>query len=412
MSREESAATAPSRPPQLRRSSSAGVDVGRGMGKHSREPTGSDHSGSNKVGAASLLSSKAGAAAATLAAAAPPSSLVLELLVHDNLTLGLLRRRLKHELLQTGLVLPRVSYRSMELLRGSTLLEGEATTIRELQISGDAPLAVRLLRPGAERDKRDRDTREAKHERLSALPGYLISNSNHYTGVLFEVLRAFARSAGVVEQAWAVLMRVPSWSLRLVSLQRPEAVQWRKEMSLLDRQPMRVLYTMQAVCAKLLPADVPEPRAASVQQMALWKQRFMGHGFITLFETFVQLAASPLPDALHAQMLSTCLAVVRACLVGYLHSAHILPGAAATAAAAAAAAAPPPPRRDVSTTELASAAVGVARRPGRGARERHVRSGEKTGATAERPPKARPRPRTPRTHRSDTPPAPRAPHRA
>ena len=86
--------------------------------------------------------------------------------------------------------------------------------------------------------------------------------------------------------------------------------------------------------------------------------------------------------------------------------------AAATAAAAAAAAAPPPPRRDVSTTELASAAVGVARRPGRGARERHVRSGEKTGATAERPPKARPRPRTPRTHRSDTPPAPRAPHRA
>ena len=85
---------------------------------------------------------------------------------------------------------------------------------------------------------------------------------------------------------------------------------------------------------------------------------------------------------------------------------------AATAAAAAAAAAPPPPRRDVSTTELASAAVGVARRPGRGARERHVRSGEKTGATAERPPKARPRPRIPRTHRSDTLPAPRAPHRA
>ena len=337
----ESAANPSSRPPQLRRSSSAGVDVGRGMGgtsKHSREPS-RDHSGSSKAGgAASLLSSKAGAAAATLAAAAaaaPPSSLVLELLVHDNLTLGLLRRRLKHELLQTGLVMPRVSYRSMELLRGGTLLEGEATTIRELQISGDAPLAVRLLRPGAEREKRDRDSsREAKHERLSALPGYLISHSNHYTGVLFEVLRAFARSAGVVEQAWAVLMRVPSWSLRLASLQRPEAVQWRREMSLLDRQPMRVLYTMQAVCAKLLPADVPEPRAASVQQMALWKQRFMGHGFITLFETFVQLAASPLPDALHAQMLSTCLAVVRACLVGYLHNAHILPAAAAAAAAA------------------------------------------------------------------------------
>ena len=86
--------------------------------------------------------------------------------------------------------------------------------------------------------------------------------------------------------------------------------------------------------------------------------------------------------------------------------------AAAATAAAAAAAAPPPPRRDVSTMELASAAVGVARRPGRGARERHVRSGEKTGATAERPPKARPRPRTPRTHRSDTLPAPRVPHRA
>ena len=41
----------------------------------------------------------------------------------------------------------------------------------------------------------------------------------------------------VVEPAWAVLMRVPSWSLRVSSLQRPEAVAWRRSRLIQPRPP-------------------------------------------------------------------------------------------------------------------------------------------------------------------------------
>ena len=84
---------------------------------------------------------------------------------------------------------------------------------------------------------------------------------------------------------------------------------------------MRALYTMQVVCAKLLPVEVPhDSYGAAVQQMASWKARFMAHGFVTLFETFVALASMARSDSLHMTMLTTSLSVVKACLVGYLHA--------------------------------------------------------------------------------------------
>ena len=111
----------------------------------------------------------------------------------------------------------------------------------------------------------------------------LIAASNFYTDVLFAVLRAFARCKEVVAPAWALLLRVPTHVGRLQALQRPEAVDWRAEVDVLERQPMRALYTMQVVCAKLLPVEVPhDSYGAAVQQMASWKARFMAHGFVTL----------------------------------------------------------------------------------------------------------------------------------
>ena len=117
------------------------------------------------------------------------------------------------------------------------------------------------------------------------------------------------------------LLRVPTHVGWLQALQRPEAVDWRAEVDVLERQPMRALYTMQVVCAKLLPVEVPhDSYGAAVQQMASWKARFMAHGFVTLFETFVALASMARSDSLHMTMLTTSLSVVKACLVGYLHA--------------------------------------------------------------------------------------------
>ena len=114
-------------------------------------------------------------------------------------------------------------------------------------------------------------------------------------------------------------MRVPTYAQRLSALNRPDRMTWPLELSLREHEPMRVLYMMQIVSAKLLPAYVPE-MDSHVAQMAAWKSRFMQHGFFPLFATFAELAAGPPTDALHSTMLCTTLSVVRACLVGYLHS--------------------------------------------------------------------------------------------
>ena len=254
------------------------------------------------------------------AAAAPsdePGATVLELLVHDNLTLGLLRRRLKRELAGVAGVAAKATYRTMAILSRGEALEGETRTLRELRV-GDA-LVVRLD-PRKEHVGKG-EGRETKAERRHALPAVLIAASNFYTDVLFAVLRAFARCKEVVAPAWALLLRVPTHVGRLQALQRPEAVDWRAEVDVLERQPMRALYTMQVVCAKLLPVEVPhDSYGAAVQQMASWKARFMAHGFVTLFETFVALASMARSDSLHMTMLTTSLSVVKACLVGYLHA--------------------------------------------------------------------------------------------
>ena len=89
---------------------------------------------------------------------------------------------------------------------------------------------------------------------------------------LFEVIQAFGRCPSVVEQAWELLMRVPTYAQRLSALNRPDLFDWRAELSLREHEPMRVLYMMQIVYAKLLPAYVPEMES-HLAQMAAWKAR-------------------------------------------------------------------------------------------------------------------------------------------
>ena len=54
--------------------------------------------------------------------------------------------------------------------------------------------------------------------------------------------------------------------------------------------------------------------------MASWKARFMAHGFVTLFETFVALASMARSDSLHMTMLTTSLSVVKASRSGGVKS--------------------------------------------------------------------------------------------
>ena len=51
-----------------------------------------------------------------------------------------------------------------------------------------------------------RESRDAKHERRSALPGYMIAHSSAYMETLFETIRAFARCPSIVVQARELLM--------------------------------------------------------------------------------------------------------------------------------------------------------------------------------------------------------------
>lgn len=99
----------------------------------------------------------------------------------------------------------------------------------------------------------------------------MIANSSAYMEVLFEAIKSFAKSPGIVSQAslspplvsprlpshppelclaarqaWGLLMRVPTNVQRLAALNRPELVDWRGELSKLETEPMRVLYVMQA----------------------------------------------------------------------------------------------------------------------------------------------------------------------
>ena len=206
---------------------------------------------------------------------------VLEPFVHDNLTLGLLRA-LKRELAGVAGVAAKATYRTMAILSRGEALEGETRTLRELRV-GDA-LVVRLD-PRREHVGKG-EGRETKAERRHALPAVLIAASNFYTDVLFAVLRAFARCKEVVAPAWALLLRVPTHVGRLQALQRPEAVDWRAEVDVLERQPMRALYTMQVVCAKLLPVEVPHDSYGAAVRDGELEGALMAHGFVTLFETF------------------------------------------------------------------------------------------------------------------------------
>jgi hypothetical protein len=368
----------------------------------------------------------------------------LELLVHDNLTLGLLRQRLKRELVAAGL--PRVSYGQLQLLRlkvsgtgtahpskGSTaalpmgarqatsavaatgsiatpflpagaasplqpwgvgavagiqaaattpmahwerssggtggdwvLLEGEVRTLRELGVGDGHALLARILPAASSSLPADPSSKKVsegsavagavKGERLEgkylSLPPVMISRSNAYMACLFEVIHSFQRCPAVVAQAWDLIMRVPTNSQSLAHLAHPESVRWEAEMAQAHTQPMKLLYSLQIARSRLLPAYLPEPHAAAVSAMAQWKTAFMACGFRPLFRAFIDLGATRPRDMLHATLLATSLAIVRASLVGYLHSnrpssaskrraarqsgeilQHLQPGASVTSAA-------------------------------------------------------------------------------
>ena len=84
-------------------------------------------------------------------------------------------------------------------------------------------------------------------------------------------------------------MRVPTNTQRLAALARPDLVRWDAEMALASTQPMRLLYSLQIVRSRLLPAHLPEPHAPAISAMAQWKARFMAAGFRPLFIAFVEL---------------------------------------------------------------------------------------------------------------------------
>ena len=186
----------------------------------------------------------------------------LQLSVHDNLTLGLLRHTLKREMVAVGL--PRSSYRNMQLLRNGVLLEGETRTLRELGIGDEVPLTLRLLRAKEVGGPISKEAREAKFERLSSLPGYMIATSSNYMEILFELLKAFGRTPSIVVQTWELLMRVPTYAQRQSALNRPDLVSWTAELSNREHEPMRVLYMMQA---RVSSATVGSALRAASQQV-------------------------------------------------------------------------------------------------------------------------------------------------
>ena len=354
------------------------------------------HASSEGGGAASQADESAGSAASGAAngMADPPGSpkaegaieaegrrgMRLEFLVHDNLTLGLLRQRVKRELVAAAL--PKVPYSSIVLLvdtpraanstaqaaaghaqlksgampaggaatanggkhgRGSqakagganggngastsaadaqvderSVLRGEVRTLRELGVGNGASLTVSIAPyGGAGREKPDGGSTHSKH---ASLPGQMIAQSSAYISTLFDMLRNFSRCPKIVAHAWDVLMRVPTNAQRLAALARPDLVRWDSEMALASTQPMRLLYSLQIVRSRLLPAYLPEPHAPAISAMAHWKARFMASGFRPLFIAFVSLASSPPRDTLHATLLATSLSIVRASLAGYLHT--------------------------------------------------------------------------------------------
>ena len=118
--------------------------------------------------------------------------------VHDNLTLGLLRQRLKREIAARGG--GRVSYRAMALyLRGKgggeAMLAGESATLRELGVGEDLALLLRLAPRGKEgREAGIKETRDAKLERRAALPGNMVAASSSYLEVLHNLPTISARS--------------------------------------------------------------------------------------------------------------------------------------------------------------------------------------------------------------------------
>ena len=256
------------------------------------------------------------------------------------------------------------------------LLEGEVRTLRELGVGDGTALVVRIGPPLTQREKAAAASASGLGGGLSggggassssllassssasdgygvggvaglggssssllvkhaALPGVMLAHSNAYMTALFDVLRAFARCPSVIAQAWDIIMRVPTSTDRLAALARPDHVSWEAEMALEATQPMRLLYSLQVVRAWLLPSYLPEPHAPAIAAIAQWKARFMATGFRPLFAAFVRLGASRPRDTLHATLLATSLAFVRASLVGYLHVKRPLTGAAAAAAAAA-----------------------------------------------------------------------------
>ena len=347
----------------------------------------------------------------------------LELLVHDNLTLGLLRQRLKRELVAAGM--PKVSYGQLQLLRlkvngtahpltgtahpsngsaaalhmatrqatsaaaatgssatpflpagaatplqpwgvgavagiqaaattpmahwersavagnGGTggdwvLLEGEVRTLRELGVGDGHALLARIL-PAASSSSLPADPSSKKVSESSSagagavkgespegkylsLPPVMISRSNAYMACLFEVIHSFQRCPTVVAQAWDLIMRVPTNCQSLAHLAHPESVRWEAEMAQAHTQPMKLLYSLQIARSRLLPAYLPEPHAPAISAMAQWKTAFMACGFRPLFRAFIDLGATRPRDMLHATLLATSLAIVRASLVGYLHS--------------------------------------------------------------------------------------------